>query len=80
MRFSLAPAGVAALALSIAAGAQASDIKEVHKTLALDKDGRVSIHTYKGSVTVTTWDRPEVQIDARIEPGGDDRDDREKVQ
>jgi hypothetical protein len=80
MRFSLAPAGVAALALSIAAGAQASDIKEVHKTLALDKDGRVSIHTYKGSVTVTTWDRPEVQIDARIEPGSDDREDRAKVQ
>jgi len=66
--------------MSLAAGAQASDIKEVHKTLALDKDGRVSIHTYKGSVTVTTWDRPEVQVDARIEPGGDEREDREKVQ
>jgi hypothetical protein len=80
MRLSFAHAGLAALALSVAAGAQASDIKEVHKTLALDKDGRLSIHTYKGSVTVTTWDRPEVQIDARIEPGGDDREDREKVQ
>src|SRR5262245_25416082 len=80
MRLSLAPAGLAALALSVAAGAQASDIKEVHKTLALDKDGRVSIHTYKGSVTVTTWDRPEVQVDARIEPGSEDREDREKVQ
>ena len=80
MRLSVAHAGLAALALSVAAGAQASDIKEVHKTLALDKDGRVSIHTYKGSVAVTTWDRPEVQIDARIEPDGDDRYDREKVQ
>src|SRR5262245_9368329 len=80
MRLSLAPAGLAALALSVAAGAQASDIKEVHKTLALDRDGRVSVHTYKGSVTVTTWDRPEVQVDARIEPGSDDREDREKVQ
>ncbi|HKA37846.1 MAG TPA: DUF4097 family beta strand repeat-containing protein [Thermoanaerobaculia bacterium] len=80
MRLSIAPAGLAALALSVAAGAQASDIKEVHKTLALEKDGRVSIHTFKGSVAVTTWERPEVQVDARIEPGSDDRDDRDKVQ
>jgi hypothetical protein len=80
MRLSFAHAGLAALALSVAAGAQASDIKEVHKTLALDKDGRLSIHTYKGSITVTTWDRPEAKIDARIEPDGDDREDREKVQ
>jgi hypothetical protein len=80
MRLSIAHAGLAALAFSVAAGAQASDIKEVHKTLAVDKDGRVSIHTFKGSVTVTTWDKPEIQIDARIEPGSDDREDREKVQ
>ena len=80
MRVSFASAGLAALAFTVAAGAQASDIKEVHKTLALDRDGSVSIHTYKGSVTVTTWDRPEVQVDARIEPDGDDREDREKVQ
>jgi hypothetical protein len=80
MRLSFAHAGLAALAFSVAAGAQASDIKEVHKSLALDKDGRVSIHTYKGSVTVTTWDKPNVQVDARIEPGSDDSYDREKVQ
>lgn len=80
MRISFARAGLAALALSFAAGAQASDVKEVHKTLALEKDGRLSVNTYKGSITVTTWDRPEVKIDARIEPDGDDREDREKVQ
>lgn len=79
MRLSFAHAGLAALALSVAAAAQASDVKEVHKTLALDKDGRLSINTYKGSVTVTTWDRPEVKIDARIEPDGDDQEDRDKV-
>ena len=80
MKLSVAHAGLVALALSVAAGAQASDIKEVHKTVALDKDGSVSIHTYKGNVTVTTWDKPEIQIDARIEPGSDDRYDIEKVE
>jgi putative adhesin len=68
------------LVLFAAAVAQASDTKEVHQTLALDKNGRLTVGTYKGSVTVTTWDRPEVKVDARIEPDGDDRDSREKVQ
>ena len=80
MRLSLAHAGLTALALSVAAGAQASDIKEVHKTLAVDKDGRVYIHAYKGSINVATWDRPEVKVDARIEPDGDDRDSLDNVQ
>jgi hypothetical protein len=69
-----------ALALLISLGAQASDTKEVHRTLALDRDGRVAINTYKGTVTVTTWDKPEVRVDAVIEPDGDDRYSREKVQ
>jgi hypothetical protein len=73
-------AGLAALALIAAATAQASDVKEVHKTLALEKNGRVAVKTYKGSITVTTWDRPEVKIEARIEPDGDDHHSREKVQ
>ncbi len=66
----------------LAAGAalQAADVKEVHRTIPLDRDGRVSVNTYKGSVTVTTWDKPEVSVDARIEPDGYDREDREKVQ
>ena len=80
MRLSFAHAGLAALALSVAAGAQASDVKEVHKTLALDKDGRLSINTYKGSITLTTWDRPEAKIDVRIEPDANDWDSRDKVQ
>lgn len=59
--------------------AQAADTKEVHKTMPLERDGRVTVHTYKGSVNVTTWDRPEVRIDARIEPDGIDRDQARKV-
>jgi Putative adhesin len=68
------------LVLFAAAVAQASDTKEVHQTIALDKNGRLSLGTYKGSVTVATWDRPEVKVDALVEPDGDDRDSREKVQ
>jgi hypothetical protein len=62
------------------AAAQAADTKEVHRTVALDRDGRVAVNTYKGTVTVTTWDRPEIRLDATIEPDGDDRESREKVQ
>src|SRR5215831_16944293 len=75
---------VALGALFCAAGiVQAADTKEVHRTVALDRTGRVSIETFKGSVTVGTWDRPEVKIDAVIEPdwsdSDKDSDQREKV-
>ncbi|HSP93267.1 MAG TPA: DUF4097 family beta strand repeat-containing protein [Thermoanaerobaculia bacterium] len=69
-----------AVLLAAGAAAQAADVKEVHQTLPLDRDGRVAVDTYKGTVTVTTWDKPEVRVDARIEPDGDDRESREKVQ
>jgi hypothetical protein len=70
-----------ALALLVAVVAQATDSKEIHQTIPLDRDGRVSIETYKGSITVTTWDRPEVRVDARIEPDGlaSERGEKEKV-
>ena len=78
----LSKAGVFSLAafLTSAAAAQAADTKEVHRTVALDRDGRVTVHTFKGTVTVTTWDKPEVRVDALIEPDGDCRESREKVQ
>jgi len=40
--------------------------KEVHRTVALDRDGQVSIETYKGSIQVKAWDRAEAEISARI--------------
>jgi Toastrack DUF4097 len=75
----LARTAVLAGLLLIGPVAQAADTKEVHRTLPLDRDGRVLVHTYKGSVNVTTWDRPEVRIDARIEPDGMDSDQARKV-
>ena len=58
----------------------AQDIKEVKETVRLSRDGRVSIENHKGSIRVTTWDRPEVRIHARIEPGGSSRREEEWVQ
>ncbi len=81
MKVSIKGAGLRVLALlAVAAAAQASDVKEVHKTIALNRDGSLRIKTFKGSIAITTWDRPEVNVDARIEPDGDDRDSLEKVQ
>jgi Putative adhesin len=70
----LVAAGVLASAL---AGATPS--REVHKTLPLSADGRLSVSTYKGSITLSVWDRPEVEISARIEPDGDDADQDRRV-
>ena len=55
------------LALFIALPASAQRSKKISETVQLDKDGRVLIDTYKGSIEVTTWDRDEVVIDAVIE-------------
>jgi hypothetical protein len=57
----------AILALAISAVVSAADVKDVNNTVALRADGAVEIETHKGSVHVSTWDRPEVEIHARIE-------------
>jgi hypothetical protein len=44
----------------------AQDFKEVDKTFKMDKTGIVTIDTYKGEITVETWDRPEVHVYAKI--------------
>lgn len=62
--------------------AQAS--RELKKSVPLDTDGRLVIDTYKGSITITTWDRAEVDVSARIEADNSmwdsRRDEEEKVQ
>lgn len=68
---------ILATAVAAAAGAQAQS-REVRQTVALDRDGRVIIDTFKGSIDVQTWDKPEVEIIAKIEadPAGDDQGKR----
>jgi hypothetical protein len=54
--------------LLIAAAGQAAD-KRLHKTAPLAPNGSVSIDTHNGTVVVTTWNQPTVDVTARIEPG-----------
>jgi hypothetical protein len=71
---------VSLLSIALAAGSAAgADYKEVHKTVPLDPDGRVSIETFKGWIDVTTWERPEVDVAARVEPDDSGSHQAEKV-
>jgi hypothetical protein len=49
---------------------QAADSKVINQTVPLDRNGRVYLENYKGSITVTIWDRPEVAISVHIDPYG----------
>ncbi len=58
---------IGAFASLISPHANSQDSREISKNLPLKASGELSIDTYKGSITVTTWDKPEVAIYARIE-------------
>ena len=47
---------------------QAASERRVHKSLALDANGQLSISTHNGLVTVTAWNQPRVDVDATIVP------------
>ncbi|MBN1398766.1 MAG: DUF4097 family beta strand repeat protein [Bacteroidetes bacterium] len=69
------------LALLIFAGvsgvsAQAS--RELNKTVALRPDGRLTIDNYKGSITITSHDKPQVDIYVKIESDDPDTWDAER--
>ena len=57
----------AILMLACLAAVSAADVKDVNRTVALNANGLVEIETQKGAIRVTTWDRREVEIQARIE-------------
>jgi hypothetical protein len=63
----------AALCAILAAPAQAAEppSKAVDETRALAEDGRLSVDTYKGKVTVWAWDREEVSVRAVVSSDGD---------
>ena len=69
----------AGLLAAVFAPASPAPTREFHRTLPLAADGRLSISTYKGSITVTPWDRAEAEIAARVEADGTDSDADEKV-
>ena len=51
----------------LGAGAAAQE-REFEETVALDSGGRLSLDTSRGSVRLTSWDQPTVEIRARITP------------
>ena len=51
----------------LSTSARSQDSREISKTVPLIVSGEVTIDTYKGSITVTTWDKSEVEIHAWIE-------------
>jgi hypothetical protein len=55
------------LVMAAASLLPAADFKEFKKTVPLEANGRFSLDTYKGSIHVTAWDQPQVDIQARIE-------------
>ena len=58
-------AAIAALLAVATLGA--ADVKDVNRTVALHANGSVTLDNHKGSIHVTTWDRAEVEIQARIQ-------------
>src|SRR5262249_24529575 len=77
MRSSWKASAWVAFALLLASLAQAAESKEINQTIPLDRDGRLSIENFKGSISVTTWDRPEVRMGVRIDPDGPSSDPNE---
>ena len=56
-------------ALVACAALQGADSKDVHKTVSLNLNGSVRLETHRGSIHISSWDRAEVEVDARIEAG-----------
>ncbi len=52
--------------------------REINKTVNLKPDGKLVIDTYKGSITITTHDKPQVEVNVKIE--ADDSDSRDNAE
>ena len=59
-------AGLVALVLAFAGTAAAAQERTFEETVALGPGGRLSLATSRGSVALASWDRPEVEVRARI--------------
>src|SRR5947199_130020 len=57
-----------ALSIFLVATIAAASERKVHRTAQLDPAGSLSIDTHNGSITVTTWNQPTVDVVARIVP------------
>ena len=51
----------------------AQESREISKTIAFSRDGRISVKGFKGSIKIKTWDQAQVDIQVRIEADGSSR-------
>jgi len=79
---SLIPLSVlgALLALAFAASASAQVTEEFHRTVPLSSNGRISLDNINGNVTITGWERNEVQIDAVKKAGNQQKLDEARIE
>ncbi len=54
--------------------------REVNKSGPFSPNGRLSVDTYKGQISILPWDRSEIEIRAVIEADGNSRYDRQMVE
>ncbi len=67
MKPKMAALFIGVLASFFAPHASSQDSREINKSLPLKANGELSIDTYKGSITISTWDKPEVAVYAKIQ-------------
>lgn len=65
----------------VAGGASAATTKQFHRAVPLSANGSVSVDTHNGSIDVTVWNQPSVDVSAVVEPAphGDHPEDVNKV-
>lgn len=69
---------LAACMMLACAALYGADTKNVDRTLPLKADGLVTIESHNGSIHLQTWDRPQIEIHARIESAGSSAEDRRR--
>jgi hypothetical protein len=66
------PFFITILLLMFVSTAVSQPSREINKTIPLKSDGHLVIDTYKGSITVTSHDKPQVEINVKIESDNSD--------
>lgn len=68
----------ALLAFAVSASGQVTE--DFHRTVPLSSNGRVSLANINGNVTITGWERNEVQIDAVKKAGNQQKLDEARIE
>jgi len=70
----------AVMTVALSASAAAEVTEEFHRTVPISANGRVSLSNINGGVTITGWERNEVQIDAVKKARDQQRLDEAKIE